>query len=240
MEGMKVDCPVPPFGGSEQYNWSPDGKEIAYTTKEVERWAESTDSDVYVVAIDAPKMRVNVSEGQHGYDNDPVFSPDGGALAYHSMERAGFEADRNRILVLDRASGEARDATLGLDRTAHGATWLPDGSGGLLFTSEHRGTSQIFSISSSGGDARQVSHGRYNWNLIDVFSDGERALVTYMDMKRPRELAILSLSNGESETISDINGDIYANLELPRIEERWVEATDGKKIHCWVIFPPDR
>jgi len=81
MEGMRVDCPVPPFGGSEQFAWSPDGAHIAYTAKDVERWAESTDSDVYLVPIDAPSERRNLTAGQPGYDNDPVFSPDGKALA---------------------------------------------------------------------------------------------------------------------------------------------------------------
>jgi len=238
MEDMKVDCPVPPFGGSEQYNWSPDGEEIAFTMKEVERWAESTNSDVYVVSIDAPGTHTNLTASQPGYDNDPVYSPDGKTLAYHSMERAGFEADRNRVMLFDRASGQTREMTAGLDQMAHGATWLP-GSEGMLFTSEWRGTNQLFGMASAGGEAKQISQGRFNWGLVDVFPDGKRALMTFMDMTRPRELAIVSLADGSSETITDVNRDIYADLQLPTIEERWVDATDGEKIHCWVIYPPN-
>ncbi len=238
MEGLRVDCPVPPFGGSEQYNWSPDGTAMAFTMKDVERWAESTNSDVYVVEVDQPGTHKNLSEGQPGYDNDPVFAPDGKSVAYHSMERASFEADRNRILHHDLGTGTTVDMTAGLDQMTHGATWMPDGSG-MLFTSEWRGTDQIFSIPARGGSPRQLSKGRRNWGLVDVFPDGRRALVSYMDMTRPRELAILNLADGSHETISHINDEIYASLEMPRIEERWVEATDGKKIHCWVIFPPD-
>ncbi len=238
MEDMRVDCPVPPFGGSEQYNWSPDGTEIAFTMKDVDRWSESTNSDVYLVAIDAPGSHTNLSEGQPGYDNDPVFAPDGKAIAYHSMERASFESDRNRILLHERGSEGSRDVTDSLDQMTHGATWLPDGNG-ILFTSEWRGTTQVFTIRRGGGKAMQVSRGRYNWGLVDVFPDGKRALVSIMDMTRPRELAIMDLESGRSETITHINDEIYASLELPRIEERWVEATDGKRIHCWVIYPPD-
>jgi len=238
MEGWKVNCPVPPFGGAEQYNWAPDGRQIAFTAKDVERWAESTDSSVYLIDIETPKERLNLTLGQPGYDNDPVFSPDGKSLAYHSMERASFESDRNRIMVLDRRSQKTHDATRGLDQMAHGATWMPD-SEGLLFTSEYRGTNQIFHIPAAGGEANQVTRGRFNWSLVDIFPDGEHALVSFKSMIRPSELAVLSLSDGSTSTITDVNGEIFSRLELPRVEERWVEATDGKRIHCWVIYPPD-
>ncbi|MEX1024740.1 MAG: S9 family peptidase [Planctomycetota bacterium] len=238
MEGLRVDCPVPPFGGSEAFAWAPDGKALAFTMKDVERWAESTDSDVYLVKLDAPSKHVNISEGRPGYDRDPVFSPDGKLVAYHSMERAGFESDRNRILVYERASKATREVTAGLDRTVHGATWLPDQSG-FLFTSEHRGTTQLFTIPIAGGKARQVSRGRSDWGLFDVLPGGRHALVARMDMLRPRDLGLVALGDGSSEMLTDINAEAYAKLELPTVEERWVEATDGQKIHAWVIYPPD-
>ena len=237
MEGMRVDCPVPPFGGSEQFNWSPDGEWIAFTMKEVERWAESTDSDVHLISLDAPTERRNVSDGRDGYDNDPTFAPDGTKLAWHSMERPGFESDRNRILVLDLESGEVTEPTAGLDQTVHGATWNAD-SGSFVFASEWRGTNQLFPLPLGGGEPRQLTEGQHNFGLVGLLPGGE-ALVSVMDMKRPRELAVLSMEDAAFRMVTDVNAASYEGLALPGVEERWVEATDGKKIHCWVIYPPD-
>ncbi len=238
MKDQRVDCPVPPFGGSEQFAWSPDGKEIAYTIKDVPNWAESTNSDVYLIDISDPTSARNITHGMKGYDNDPSYSPDGRLLAFHSMERAGFEADRNRIMIYDRGSGQISEATEGLDQTAHGAHWTAD-SRHIVFTSECQGTVQLFRVEPTGGGATQISSGRFNWDVHDLFPDGGRALVTFQDMLRPHELAIMSLSDGTTETITGVNDDIYKTLELPTVTERWVTATDGAKIHTWVIYPPD-
>ena len=243
MEGMRVDSPVPPFGGSEQYNWAPDGKGLAFTMKDTvaegnTAWAESTNSDVYLVSLDAPTERRNVSEGREGYDNDPFFSPDGKRLAWHSMERPGFESDRNRVLVMDVASGEVVEPTSSLDQTVHGAIWSANASA-LMFASEWRGTNQLFRLPSEGGEPKQLSSGQYNWGLVELFPDGERALVTRMDMTRPTELAVMSLADGTAKVITDVNGSTYEALKLPKVEERWMDTTDGKKMHAWVIYPPD-
>ena len=143
MKDIKADCPVPPFGGSEHFNWSNDSKEIAYTLKNDPKWAESTNSDVYVVPIDGSSPAKNISKGMPGYDNEPSYSPDGKYIAFNSMERAGFEADRNRIMVFDREQGSIRDVTSGLDQTAHGAVWAPD-SKSLIFSSETKGTCLLY------------------------------------------------------------------------------------------------
>ena len=238
MKGLKADCPVPPFGGSEQFNWSPESNEIAYTMKMVERWAESTNSDVYTIAIDGKSEPQNISKENQGYDNDPFYSPDGKRIGYHSMKRAGFESDRNRVMSYDRATKSITDLTAGLDQMAHGAMWADD-SGSVMFSSEYRGTNQLFRVATDQNGASQFSKGRYNWNLVDVFPDGKRALVTQTSMIRPAELGVMDMMTGETKIITKINDDVYANLKLPTVRERWVTATDGKKIHCWVIFPPD-
>lgn len=238
MKDMKVDCPVPPFGGAEQFNWNPNGQQLAFTMKDVEKWAESTNSDVYLVNLSSPTNHVNITASNKGYDNNPVYSHDGKYLAYASMERASFEADRNRIMVYDLSAKKVVDASAGLDQTTHGATWSPDDKR-IYFVSEYRGTNQIFSVKSQGGDLKQHSQGRYNWGLDGIAPGGKQALVTFCDMNRPNELAVMNLADGQKRTLTHINDKTYARLQLPKIEERWVPSTDGKKIHNWVIYPPN-
>ena len=238
MQGIKADCPVPPMGGSEQFAWSPDGTELAFSMKNVPDWALSTNSDIYLVAADGKSPARNITTANQGYDNDPLFSPDGKLLVYHSMERPGFEADRNRLMLVERATGTTRELTIGLDQTAGHAVWLPDSSG-LIFASETRGTNQLFKIEVKTGSVSQISDGRFNWDPVAVSPSGSSIVATQASMLRPEELVQLTFADGTAKTLSNVNGDIYQGLELPKIEERYVEATDGEKIHCWIIQPPE-
>ncbi|MDP6557289.1 MAG: S9 family peptidase [Pirellulaceae bacterium] len=237
MDGLRVDCPLQPFGGAESYAWSSDGREIAYSAKIVNNPAESTDSDIYLVGIDGGHAKC-ITPGRPGYETEPVYSPDGKTIAFHSMERGGFESDRNRILLYDRSRGSIDELTVGLDQTAHSATWMPD-SKSMLFVSEWRGTNQIFRIWLNDHKTTQVTHGRYNWSLSDLFADGRTALVARQDMLRPNELATLALADGTHTVVTTANDAHYMKLALPRVEQRQVTASDGKTIHNWVIYPPD-
>lgn len=237
MKSLKADCPVPPFGGAEQFAFSPDGQQLALTLKLVNDPAESTDTSVYLLGIDGGNLQ-NIAPGMAGYDMEPRYSPDGRYLAFHSMERASFEADRNRIMLYDRLQGTLRELTVGLDQTAHNATWSPD-SRKLTFHSEIRGTTQVFEIDLETSAVKQISSGRFDFALLSAVPGTDRVLVSQQNMLRPLELALVDSSGSSVVTLTDVNGQIYQDLELPKIEERYFTATDGKQIHNWVIVPPD-
>ena len=237
MEGLRWHCPTPPFAGSEEFEWSADGEEIAYTMKVSNRPAESTDTDVWLQRPGSGEEARCLTPGMEGYDRNPAYSPDGRWLVFQSMERAGFESDRNRLMLVDRRTGQMRDLTDGFDLSAHFAGWTPD-STGLYFDSDTNGTTQLFHASVPGGQRTQITSGQYNWALKDVHADG-RLLVARQSMVRPWELGILPASGGEWAAVTDVNGEIYAELSLPTVHERWIPATDGKQIHSWVILPPD-
>ncbi len=237
MPGMRADCPLPPFGGSEQFDFSPDGKEIALTLKLVNDPAQSTDSGIYLVSVEGGALH-HITPGMPGYDMEPRYSPDGNFIAFHSMERASFESDRNRIMLYDRSTRLLREITEGLDQTTHRATWSPD-SRQIFFHSETRGTTQVYQIDVAGRQVKPISSGRFDFAVVDTFAGGGAVLVRQQNMLRPTELAVIDLDSSELTTITDVNGRAYTKLELPRIEERYFTATDGKQIHNWIILPPD-
>ncbi len=235
MRSLKADCPVPPFGGAEQFEFSPDGKQLVLTIKLVNNPAVSTDTSLFLVNVEGGALK-NITPGMQGYDMEPSFSPDGRFIAFQSMERAGFEADVNRIILYDRASGDLRELTEGLDQTTHHVFWTAD-SRQLIFDSEFRGTTQVFEIAVETRAVRQVTAGQFDFSAVAFTTAG--LLVKQQSMLRPTELALVGAMPSELTTITDVNGAIYKDLELPRVEERWVKATDGQMIHNWVITPPD-
>lgn len=240
MEGIKADCPVPPFGGTNQFDWSPEGKEIAFTMKDVPDWAESTNSDIYLIPVDEVIAAKNITPENLGYDNDPLYSPDGKWIAYQSMERPGFEADRNRLMLFDRETQKTLELSAGLDQNVNHPRWLPDSSG-LVFDSEIQGTLQLFQIDLDG-QIKQLTNGNYNWQVAAVSPDGGSIYASRMNMIYPHDLVHIRLDQDDPESsrvLTQINEVHFQNLELPTVEQRWVEATDGQQIHCWVIYPPN-
>ncbi len=228
---QRVDTPLAPFGGAEQIAWAPGGEEICYTAKIDDAPEDSTNSDLFVHNFASGEVR-NLTKGMMGYDMDPVYSPDGKWLAFHSMQRAGFESDRNRLMLYDRKAGKMHELCQNFDQSVLGACWAAD-SQSLLFTSDLIGSRHLYRVGLDG-KPNVVSQGRGHFSSQTVSASGD-VYCLRMQTERPNE--IVRMPSGE--VVSHENDELFGDLALPKVEERWIEATDGKSIHSWVVYPPD-
>jgi len=238
MAGEMFETPDPPFGGGEEIAWAPDSKQIAYTSKKVDNYESSTNTDIYVYNLDT-KRTTNLTQGMPGYDRAPLYSPDGKWMVFHSMERAGHEADKNRLMLLNLSAGKIEELTRTLDQWAHEVVWSPD-SKAVYFPAEDGATVQIYRMEVREGSWKILTKGVYNHDGgLDITPDGKTLVFGRRNFNRPTELFAMPSTGGDVRTLTDINGDIFKNLKQVKIEERWFTAKDGKKIQSWVVYPPD-
>lgn len=238
MRSERADTPDKPFGGGEQIAWSPDSRELAYTCKKVANYAESTNTDVYLVSIDGGEAK-NITSALPGFDRDPLYSPDGKWIAFHSMARAGHEADRNRLMLYNRGTGAVIELSKTLDQWVGTTLWAPD-SKSLFFAAEDKATVQIYQMQAADGSWRILTSGVYNHDAgLDVSRDGKTLVFGRRNFNRPTELYTMPVKGGTPTQITDANGEVFRTIKPARIEERWIPSTDGKPVQTWVVYPPD-
>ena len=236
MEGERFDTPMKPFGGTEQIAWSPDGKTLAYTCKKKvgKEYSISTNSEIYLYNVETGKT-LNFTSGMMGYDQNPVFSPEGNYLAWESMERDGYEADKNRLFIADLKTGEKKDYSTDFDQNVHGLNWSADGKS-IYFISNIHATDEIYRLDLPDGSIVRLTNGVHNYqSAIPV---GDKLLAQKVSMSQPAELYLVDPITGKDEELTMINKGILDQLTMGKVEKRWMETTDGKQMAVWIIYPP--
>jgi len=235
MEGDEFDSPLKPFGGIEEINWSPDSKSLAYTCvkKKGKEYTLSTNSDIYIYNLDS-KVTENLTVGMNGYDKAPIYSPDGKNIAWSSMERDGYESDKNRIFVCNIETGEKQDITIDFDQNAHGLTWSDNST--LYFISDYHACYQVYKALVETKEIKAVTEGTHNYRSVAVV--GNKLIATKQSMSMPTEIFSINAENGEQTQLSFVNKDVLDKLSLAKVEERWIKTTDNKDMLVWVIYPP--
>lgn len=240
MNGEPYHSPQKPFGGDEDFVWSPDGKNIVYVSKKKAgtAYATSTNTDLYEYNLET-KTTKNLTEDNKGYDTHPVFSPDG-HLTWLQMKRDGYEADKNDIIV--RFRNIDMNLTAGWDGTVDDFKWSPDGKK-VYFTAAVGGTKQLFEVNFPGLTriaitVRQLTEGDFDVTGIVGFS-GNRVILTRQDMNHATEIFSYDLKSKKWLALTKVNDAVYNSINLSKTEKRWVTTTDGKKMLVWVILPPN-
>ncbi len=241
MEGEPYEAPMRPFGGVESFAWSPDSKILVYTSRKKTgmEYALSTNSDLYAYNL-TTEATTNLTEGMMGYDTNPAFSPDGRYMAWLSMERDGYEADKNRLFIRDNATGQKTDLTSDWDYTIEEFAWNPNGKN-IWFIAYHQGVAPIFNMEIATHKVTTVAEGLYDYTTLAPV-DNKTIVTMRHSMLRPNEIYRIGPKTKkgvkEDVALTDINGDIFAQLTMPTIEAKKVPTTDGKEMLTWVIYPP--
>lgn len=233
------ELPTLPFGGTEQLSWSADGKMIAYACRKVtgKDYAFSTNTDIYLYNLENGQVE-NITEGNMGYDTDPRFSPDGRYIAWVSMERGGFEADKQRLFVMDIQTRTKTELSKDYGYNVQSPVWM-DNSQGLYFTSLVNALQGVFETDLTGNIRRITSDKVWNdFGGVAMAANG-RLITTYTSMCAPAEIVSIDPVSGEFVALTHENDAVLAQLKETPMEERWITTTDNKKMHTWVVYPTD-
>ena len=237
LEGEPYEAPLAPFGGIEQLAWSPDGSTIAYTSRKKtgREYAESTNSDIYFYDLESGETR-NMTQGMMGYDVNPQFSPDGRYLAWQSMERDGYESDKNRLFVMELATGEKTYVTDSFDYNTDAFAWESD-SKTIYLVSPVQGTTQLYAADIATKRITPITKGVHDYTSVAL---GDGLLIAgRQSLSQPTEIYSVDLATGDAQNLSQENSELLANLTMGAVEERWIETSDGKQMLTWVVYPPD-
>ena len=240
LKGESFDSPQKPFGGDEDYIWSPDSKSILYVSKKKEgtQYAISTNTNIFEYNLETGKT-INRTEENLGYDMAPQFSPTGN-LTWLQMKRDGYEADKNDLVVSFK--GMKLNLTASWDGTVDHFMWSKDGKK-IYFVAPIDGTKQLFEVNFPGltkiaVTVHQITNGDFDVNDLVGFS-GENIIVTRTDMNHAAEIFSYNQKKNSWKQLSNVNTTSYKSLALSKTERRYVTTTDGKKMLVWVILPPN-
>ncbi len=234
--GLDADIPSKPFGGDEEIAWAPDGKWVVFAARiagQTEPW--STNFDLYGSSVEGgtpQKLTENPA-----WDTHPVFSPDGETLAYVAMERAGFEADRFRIVLRSWGAsgvvGEARVLTRDWDRSTGSLSFAPDGES-LYVTAGDVGNVALFRIAKGNGRVtRLVGDGHVRSPGVA----GDRLVFARDDLDSPVDLYSTDLDGGDLRQLTEVNREALAEVAFGDYEQFSFAGWNGETVYGYVVKP---
>jgi dipeptidyl aminopeptidase/acylaminoacyl peptidase len=227
---------VPPFslGGPDDFDVSKDGKELCFARNLDPVEATSTNAELFVVPLAGGEPKKIA--GAPGYDGGPRYSPDGTRIAFRAQLRAGYESDRWRLMVYDRASGKTTSLTEAFDRHVEGYAWSPD-SRQIFFTATDNARDPIYVIDASGGTPRKLADGTFG--DLQVSSDGKTLVATQVSLTYPSEVVRLNADGSGLARVTKLNDALLASYKLRPGESVTYTGAAGKPIQAWIVKPPD-
>jgi dipeptidyl aminopeptidase/acylaminoacyl peptidase len=229
------DYDAPPFslGGPDNYVFSPDGKEVCFARNTDADEAASTNNDLFVVSQSGGEPK-RITTGK-GSDVSPLYSPDGNYIAYRSQARAGFEADKFRLMLHDRRAGTSRSLTDGLDRWVEEFVWTPDGSR-IIFVTDDASYAPIYEIDVATSRVRPLVEKSSNGSL-SIAADGRTIAFTRSSETKPAEVFVANADGTDAKQVTRTNDDVLARIALVEAEDLYSTGALRAKVHS-LLFKP--
>lgn len=263
LDGQPYESPMCPFGGIEEFAWSPDSKSLAYVMRKKtgRDYAISTDSDIFLYNLETGKtknlckpenykapivnatsslkhqIQYNENEDYNlGYDDKPKFSPNGKYIAWTSMKHDGYESDRTRLCVFELSTGSKTYVTETFDSGVNDFVW-DDNSKELYFSGVWHGKTNLYKTNLKG-EVSKITDEVCDYTIVDVDSRQNKILTKKQSMSMADDIFFVDIKKGTSHQLTNINESIYNKLTFGEVKERWVKTVDGRQELCWVIYPP--
>ena len=236
----KSDVPPVDLGSSNDFNFSPDAKQVAFTMNKDKVLATSTNNDIFLVKLEKIKpdyipehTKISASQGN---DNQPVYSPDGKFIAFRSMARAGFEADKSSLILFDRNSKQLRNLTENYDLSVNEIVWSND-SKYIYFNSPNKIYESIYRIEIGSGKLELLLEPHDNYN-ISISPDGNKLFFKQQRSNLPFEIFSYDLHKKELKQLTFINKDLLSKIEMNEIETFWADGAENVKVQSILVKPP--
>jgi dipeptidyl aminopeptidase/acylaminoacyl peptidase len=235
MKGMDADSPSKPFGGTEEFTFTPDGKAILFSARDAGREeAWSTNFDLFLSPADgsAPAKRITDNPA---WDTQPAFSPDGKTLAYLAMARPGYEADRYVIVLRSWPGGRDRRLTGDWDRSPQSLIWSADGRT-LYTTAENLGQASLFAVDASTGKVRTIVK---EGTLSNPSPAGSRLVYLADDLNHPAELFSVNPDGSSLRVVTSMNGTKVRDARMGKAEQFSFKGANDDPVYGYVVQPAD-
>ncbi|MEW6155863.1 MAG: S9 family peptidase [Verrucomicrobiota bacterium] len=227
------------FSAGDDFDFSPDGKKLAYTATPVPTREEAwrTNHDLYEVDLESGER--NQITTNPAADTFPRYSPDGRFLAYRAQLRPGFEADRWQLMLLDRSTGSTRSLTPNFDSWVEAFAWAPD-SQSIYFEAQENALQPIWRVTTAGGNAAKIVAEAVNGD-ITISRDGRQLGFVRQSLSRPSEIFLATLAStesGKARPVTQANDALFRGIEMRAPESVLFEGAVGAKVQMWIIKPP--
>ena len=233
-KGMNADAPSRPYGGAEEFTFSPDSRTVVFSARVAGReepW--STNFDLYSVPADGSAAPKNLTQANLAWDTQPAFSPDGKTLAYLAMSRPGFEADRFRIRLRDLATGRERVLADAWDRSSNGVVFSADGRT-LYTTAADVGQAPLFAIDVATGKVTKVVAAGH---VHDPRPAGDRLVYGLDTLTSPVELFTVRPDGSGAAQITHVNREQLAGVQMSQPEQFSFKGANGDTVWGWITKP---